>query len=124
LAIFCVSTLAALLTFFIRRPLVGLLLGGGAFDEAAVARTALVLGVFCLSIPTESLSHLFARAFYAVQNTIIPVVFSMLSLLVAASSAYVLSSRVGIVGLPLGFFLGSLVKTAGLGALFWRRAKI
>ncbi len=117
-AIFLTSTLAALVVYALRQPLVAILLGGGQFDNEAVARTALTLGVFCLSIPTESLSHLFARAFYATKNTIVPVAFSVLSLFVAAGSAYFFSRTTGIVGLPLGFFLGSLVKTAGLALVF------
>lgn len=123
LSIFAVSALAALVMFMVRRPLVAMLLGGGAFDAPAVAQTALVLGVFCLAIPTESLSHLVARAFYATQNTVIPVTWSVVSLAVAASSAYVLAQTMGIIGLPLGFFLGSLAKTLGLMAIFWRRTR-
>lgn len=107
--------------FVIKRPLVQILLGGGAFDEAAVARTALTLGVFCLAIPTESLNHLFARSFYATQNTVIPVLFSVASLVIAGVGAYYLSQSMGIVGLPIGFFLGSLTKTVGLFFLFLRR---
>lgn len=120
LAMGVASIAAALAVFVIRRPLVALLLGGGAFDASAVAATAMTLGVFCLSIPTESLSHLLARAFYATQNTIIPVVFSVVSLIVAGGSAYVLSRQLGIIGLPLGFFLGSSVKTVGLVVVFHR----
>lgn len=120
-AILLASGAAALVVFAIRQPLVALLLGGGAFDKEAVARTALTLGFFCLSIPTESLSHLFARAFYATKNTTIPVAFSVVSLLVAGSSAYLLLGRFGIIGLPLGFFLGSFVKTLGLWLLFLKR---
>lgn len=115
------STAAALVVFAIRRPLVAVLLGGGAFDSQAVARTALTLGVFCLAIPTESLNHLLARSFYAVQNTVTPVLFSLISLVIAAGTAYILSQRLGIVGLPLGFFAGSLIKTLGLTILFFSR---
>lgn len=120
-AIGVVSMLAAVLLYVVRRPLVAALLGGGAFDASAVARTALVLGAFCLAIPTESLSHLFARAFYATQNTVVPVVWSVVSLAVAAGSGYILMQTLGLIGLPLGFFLGSLVKTLGLLVMFWQR---
>lgn len=114
LSIFLASSAAAVGLFGIRHQLVTILLGGGAFDEAAIRRTALVLGVFCLAIPTESLSHLLARAFYATKNTAIPVLWSIISLLVAVSSAYGLSHTIGIVALPIGFFLGSLGKVVGL----------
>lgn len=122
-SIFSASAAAAVFVFLIRRPLVGLVLGGGAFDEEAIRRTAALLAVFCLSIPTESLSHLFARAFYATKNTIIPVSFSVASLLVAVGSAYILLSPLGILALPAGFFLGSLLKTIGLLTVFLQRTK-
>lgn len=120
-SILLASVLAALLLYAVRYPLVKTLLGGGAFDEHAVAQTALVLGLFCLAVPTESLSHLFARAFYATKNTVTPVIFSVLSLIVSSTSAYILMQTLGIAGLPLGFFLGSFVKTFGLWIVFTRR---
>ncbi len=108
------SVLAALVVYAIRHPLVAILLGGGSFDANAVTTTALVLGIFCLSIPTESLSHLFARAFYAAQNTLTPVIWSIVGLCVSSASAYALLGTFGVVALPIGFFLGSLTKTVGL----------
>src|SRR4030042_1390852 len=65
------SVLAAVIIYIIREPLIGIFLGGGAFQSADVKKTAAVLGMFCLSIPTEALVHLFARAFYATKNTTI-----------------------------------------------------
>lgn len=115
------SGLAAVVVYAIRYPLVSILLSGGAFDAQDISQTALVLGIFCLAIPTESLSHLFARAFYATQNTVIPVIWSVLSLVVSSTSAYFFIQTIGIAGLPLGFFLGSLTKTVGLWILFTRR---
>ncbi len=112
--ILLVSSISAIVLSLIARPVVSALLGGGAFGVDAVAQTAFVLGIFCLSIPTESLSHVFARAFYAQQNTSIPVLFSVASLIVAGSSSYLLIGSMGIAGLPVGFFLGSLLKTVGL----------
>src|SRR3989344_760280 len=118
--ILVLSCLAALIMYALRYQIIAVLLGGGSFGSDAVALTALTLGIFCLSIPTESLSHLFARAFYATQNTVTPVVFSVIGLLIAGGSAYMLMGKVGIAALPLGFFLGSFVKTAGLWAMFLR----
>lgn len=120
-SIFAATTAAAIFLYLVSRPLVAILLGGDKFDDAAVNLTALMLGVFCLSIPTESVSHVYARAFYAMKNTTVPVAMSVVSLLVAGCSAYVLSQRFGIIGLPLGFFLGSTAKTVGLVLLLNRR---
>ena len=115
------SSVAAIMLYAIRTPLITLLLGGGAFDADAIARTALVLGVFCLAIPTESVSHLLARAFYATKDTITPVAFSIVSLIVAGGTAYGLLGSLGMIGLPLAFFIISLVKTAGLWIFLSRK---
>lgn len=117
------SALAGLLLWLIRRPLVAVLLGGGAFDRGDIKLTAATLGIFCLSVPTEALSHLAARSFYATQNTLTPVLFSMASLVVAGVSAYLLLPTLGLMALPLGFFLGSAVKLIGLTALLPRRLR-
>lgn len=115
------SVLAAALLYIVRYPLITVLLGGGAFDGDAIATTAMVLGIFCLSIPTESLSHIFARSFYAMQNTVTPVVMSVVGLAVSSVSAYILLRIYGIVGIPVGFFLGSFVKSLGLYLVFTKK---
>ncbi|MFA5872206.1 MAG: lipid II flippase MurJ [Parcubacteria group bacterium] len=107
LLIFSTSVLAALVIFLIREPLIRIFLGGGAFQVADINRTAATLGVFCLSIPTEALVHLLARAFYATKNTTIPVAVSILGIIIAIPGGYWLSFSYGIVALPFAFFLGS-----------------
>ena len=104
------SVLAALITFLIREPLVRIVLGGGAFSEAAVARTALTLGLFTLSMPTESLVHLLARAFYATKNTAVPVIMSILGLIISVSGGYLLAPSIGILSIPLSFFIASFTE--------------
>jgi putative peptidoglycan lipid II flippase len=115
------STVAAILLFVVRYPLISTLLGGGAFDADAIATTAIVLGVFCFAIPTESLSHIFARSFYATQNTITPVIMGVVGLIVSSGAAFVLLNTYGIIGIPMGFFFGSFVKSLSLYILFERK---
>jgi putative peptidoglycan lipid II flippase len=122
-SIFVISALAAVVLYVIREPLVTLLLGGGLFDPEAAARTTGVLGVFCLAIPTESISHLLARAFYARQNTLVPVVFSILALVIAVGAGWAFLPVIGIMALPAGFFAGSLVKSAGLAGWMWKQMR-
>ena len=104
------SALVALIMFIIREPLIRILLGGGAFGQESIVRTALTLGIFTLAIPTESLVQLMARAFYATKNTAIPVVFSIIGFGISASMAFYLVPRFDIVALPFSFFLASLTE--------------
>lgn len=101
---------AAVLMFLIREPLIRLTLGGGAFNEGAIVRTATLLGVFTLAMPTESLVHLLARAFYATKNTLIPVLLSLLGLALSVGFGLLLSPRLGLEALPLSFFIASFVE--------------
>ena len=112
---------SAILMYLIREPLIRILLGGGAFDESAVKATAAALGIFTLAIPTESLCHLFSRAFYALKNSITPVLVSVGGLFLSITVGYALSRSMGVQGLALGFFIGSLVKVILL-AILLRRA--
>lgn len=117
------SLAAAAVLYAASQLLVSRLLGGGNFGADDIQRTALTLGVFCLSVPTESLSHLAARAFYATQNTLTPVILSVVSLVISGAGAYLLLPSLGIIALPLGFFVGSVVKLVGLLVLLPRQVK-
>jgi putative peptidoglycan lipid II flippase len=121
--IFFASIAAALVTFWIREPLVRLALGGGAFNAGDIARTAATLGVFALAIPTEASIHLLARAFYATKNTIIPVVLSVVGFVISVGGAYLLVPRYEILALPLGFFIGSATELILLIILISFRTK-
>lgn len=117
------STLAAIVTFIIREPLIRIVLGGGNFTEEAIAKTAATLGMFTLAMPTESLIHLLARAFYATKNTTIPVVVSILGFIIAISGGYLLAPSLGIASIPLSFFAASLIEVILLLILLPRRLK-
>jgi len=106
-----------------REPLIRIVFGGGAFDQTSIERTALVLGVFTLAMPTESLVHLLARAFYATKNTLIPVILSLIGLAIAIVGAVYLTPRFGIVALPFSFFLASLAELILLLLLLPRRLR-
>lgn len=98
---------AALAMYVLRIPIVSILVGTGQFDPQAVARTAAVLGMYTISIPAESLVHIFARAFYALHNTLIPVSVSIAAIITSITSAYLLAQQLGTIGIPAGFAIGT-----------------
>ena len=89
---------------------IGVLLGGGAFDQAAIERTALVLSVFAISVPLESLTYPLARALYATRNTILQVAASVAGLAALVVACLALVDPLGIVAIPLSFAIGQAVK--------------
>lgn len=91
---------------------IGVLLGGGAFDDRDVALVATTLAAFALSVPFESVSHLLSRAIYATRHTILQVLASLAGLGVTVGATLLLVDGAGIVAIPLGFTIGQAAKTA------------
>jgi putative peptidoglycan lipid II flippase len=114
---------AAVALFAVSSVAIGVLLGGDAFDAAAVARTSVVLSAFAISVPFESLTHLLSRAIYATRHTLLQVVSSLAGLGVTVVATAVITPRIGIAGIPLGFAIGTAAKVVLLGiVLAWRLA--
>ncbi len=87
-----------------------ILLGGGAFDETDVARTAGILGLFAISVPLESLTHLLARALYATKNTFLPALASVSGFVATVIAAGSLAPAIGLAAVPVAFATGMGVK--------------
>ncbi|MDP3685735.1 MAG: murein biosynthesis integral membrane protein MurJ [bacterium] len=123
LATLAVTVPAAALLFLFRRSLVAFFVGTGAFDPDAVLRTAAVLGVYTLSIPSESLAHVLARGFYALQNTLLPTLMSLLGIGLSITAGFLFAQRFGLVGIPAGFALGEGFHVLALAFLLrvWTR---
>jgi putative peptidoglycan lipid II flippase len=89
---------------------IDVLLGGGRFDADDVARTALVLSVFALAVPFESLGHLISRTIYATHHTLYQVGASLAGFAVTIVSTQVFLDAAGILAIPLAYTLGSAVR--------------
>lgn len=99
------------------KPIVKIFLGTGKFDAQAVAATGLMLMIFSLSIPLESLQHILARAFYAQHDTITPVKITIIATIVNALASYGFTKLIGINGLALGFISYSFTQVVLLNFL-------
>ena len=115
LTVSLLTTLAAIGLFVLSGLVIGLFLGGGAFDAADVARTSLVLAAFAISVPFESLTHLLSRAIYATRNTLLQVAASLIGLAVTIGATALLVPQVGILAIPIGFTIGTAAKVGLLG---------
>ena len=115
------SVLAALGIWVLREYIISLFLGGGAFTREAANETARLLGWFAFSIPLEAVSHMQARAFYALKNTAIPVYAGILNFALSVGAAWILLPHSGLAALPIGYAVGSFAKVAMLALLLPRR---
>jgi putative peptidoglycan lipid II flippase len=110
LTIAALTTAAAVGLYVVGGFAIELFLGGGAFDAADVALTALVLSAFAVSIPFESLFHLLSRAMYATRNTVLQVASALAGLLITIAVASLLAPQLGITAIPIGFAIGTAAK--------------
>jgi len=94
-----------------RAHIVRLYLGHGNFTWENTILTFSVLGALSFSLFSQSLTPLLTRAFYGRQNTIIPVIINLVSMVLNGSLAYVFAKHYGVVGLAAGFSIASIFNT-------------
>lgn len=87
----------------LRAQIVRLALGAGVFDWADTIRTANVLGIFTISMIFQAMIPLFARAFYAIQDTWFPLIAGVIAEAFNLFLAFMLHERLGVIGLAIAF---------------------
>ena len=110
-----ITTAAAIALAIVGELGIRLLLGGGAFDAADVARTSALLVAFAISIPFESVTHLLSRAIYATRHTVLQVLASLAGLGITVLATWLLLPSLGVIAIPIGFAIGMAAKVALLG---------
>lgn len=111
---------AMVVLLLLRAQIVRVILGSGAFDWADTIATADALAFFALGLAAQALIPLFARAFYALNNTKTPFLISVLSETVTLFSALLLMGNFGVAGLALASTLGTTLNVL-LMAVFLRK---
>ncbi len=106
----------------LRTEIVRLILGSGFFGWEQTIATANTLGFFALSLVFTGLAPLFSRSFYALHNTKIPMVVTIIGAAISIGLGKFFSIQYGVVGLALGFSIGAFVSTAILYFLLRRKA--
>ncbi len=89
---------------------VRIVLGGGAFNANDISITTILVAVFAVSIPLESVVELLARAIYATRNTLIPTLASVASFIALFITAQGLAPTAGLVAIPAAYGVGQGVK--------------
>ncbi len=110
LMIFGYTSAAAVALAALSFWLIDFLLGGGKFDETAVKATAMLLIVYCISVPLESLMHLFARAHYALKNTLRPSGIHIFTIALTMGLSAALLPEVGLYSIPIAFATGLIIQ--------------
>jgi putative peptidoglycan lipid II flippase len=114
----------SLFLIFFKNEIVGLLLGVGKFSQANINETGLVLAYFSLSIFAQSLLPVLTKAFYAQENTKLPVTISMLSIILNVILAMILYRTMAVSGLALSFSISTIFNFYLLYFAMKRKIKI
>jgi putative peptidoglycan lipid II flippase len=109
--LFFVVPLMALF-LIVRAQVVRVVVGAGEFDWAATVVTADALAFFALSFVPQSLTYLLSRAFFAVHDTMTPLVVGVVSAALGGVCALILAGPFGVVGLAMAYSVASFANAA------------
>lgn len=93
----------------LRTEIIRLIFGSGFFGWEQTIATANVLGILSLSIVFTGLAALFSRGFYALHNTKTPMIITFINIILSIALGKILSASYGVLGLAMGFTVGSFV---------------
>jgi len=105
-------------------PLVDLFLSGGRFARADARECALYFAIFAVSISLWSAQAIYARAFYAAGNTILPMAAGTIVTLVSLPVYATLFRGFGAMGLAIASDVGITIQTLALAVMLHRRRMV
>ena len=108
-------------TAVLRTEVVALLFG--RFSTDAIALTAATLLAFCVGLVAHALIAVLARAFYARQDTVTPVLAAVGAVVVNTSLAAVLVGPLGLPGMALAIAIAAWLESGVLIVLLLRRVE-
>lgn len=103
---------ASVLLLLFRAQIVRILLGYGKFDWDATILTLQTLAVFSFGLFAQALMQLVTRAFYALQNTRIPVILGVICMVLNIVLSLIFAPHFGVPGLALADTIADIVNAA------------
>jgi len=100
----------SVLFLVLRIPIARLAYGASQFDWPATVLTGRVLGLFAISMFAQALIYLVSRAFYALYDTMTPLIIGAISTVVMLGLAaiFVFMSHLGIGSIAVAYSIGSI----------------
>lgn len=100
----------SVLLLLLRAHIVRLLIGYGECDWTCTITTFDALGVLSLGLIAQSLVPLLSRAFYARENTKVPVIIGLCCIALNGILSYLMAPGLGIIGVTAGFVIASFLQ--------------
>ncbi len=104
----------SVLFLVLRIPIVRLVYGTAQFDWAATVLTGRVMGFFVISLFAQSLIYLVSRAFYALHDTLTPLIVGAVTTAIMIGLAFmmVLWLHTGIASIAIAYSIASILQFA------------
>lgn len=99
-----------LLFLIFRAQIVRVVVGAGAFDWPATIATADTLAFFALTFIPQSLVFVLVRAFYALRDTLTPLIMALVSALAGILTVFVFKDHFGVISLAMAYSVAALVQ--------------
>lgn len=115
---------ASVLILILRIPLVRLAYGADSFPWAETVMTGKLVALLALSIAARSLAHVVIRVFYALHDTITPLIVGAFSTALNVSLSYYLLFvvKTGVIGMAAAITTASILETVVLTILLYGMA--
>ena len=111
----------SVLTAVARQPFVEILFGSGRISRSDLDLIALTLAFFLVGLTAHALIAVLARAFYARQDTVTPVVAAVAAVAINTTLAIVLVTPLGLGGIALAIAIAAWVEALALIVVLRRR---
>lgn len=109
--IFFVAFPAGMLLLILRIPLVRIAYGASEFPWAATLLTSKAVAIMSIALFAQGGIHLLSRAFYALQNTITPLLVSVIAVMVNIGLSYlgIYAWGMGVLGLAMAVSVATML---------------
>jgi putative peptidoglycan lipid II flippase len=104
-----------------REPIVEILFGSGTISSTNLELIAVTLVGFLVGLTAHSLIAVLARAFYARQDTVTPVVAAIAAVAINVTLAVILVGPLGLPGIALAIAIAAWIEALALLAILYRR---
>jgi putative peptidoglycan lipid II flippase len=118
--VFLAAPLTAVL-IVLARPIAAVFFQYGLFTDDAADRTAAALVFFSIGLTGHIVVHVLTRAFYAMQDTRIPVLWAIVAVAINVPLMAILSGPMGVEGLALALSISASLEVIGLAWALRRR---
>jgi putative peptidoglycan lipid II flippase len=118
--VFLAAPLTAIM-IVLARPIAAVFFQYGLFSDAAADRTAGALVFFSIGLTGHIVVHVLTRAFYALQDTRIPVLWAIVAVAMNVPLMVILSGPMGIEGLALALSISASIEVIALAWSLRRR---